>query len=74
LGVARAATNIFDWVGDIGIHLVDDHIQVLVEEPLAGVCETASLERIVLGDYRPFGEDFGVDVGCATGIVTRIDA
>lgn len=74
LSITRAPANVLDRVRDIGIHLVDNHVHVLVEEPLARVREAPGLERVVLGDHRPFWEDFRVDVRCTPGVVARVDA
>lgn len=50
LRVACATSGVFDWVRHVGKHLVDDHIHILVEEPLASVRKAASFEGVVLGD------------------------
>jgi hypothetical protein len=37
LGVARSSYRIFDRVVDVGEHLIDDHVQLLVEEELTNM-------------------------------------
>ncbi len=73
LRVAGAASRILDWVRHIRIHLVDDHIHRLVEEPLAGVCKAPRFEGVIFGNDGPFGEDFGVYVGRAPRVVAGVD-
>ena len=73
LRVACTTSRIFNWVRHIRIHLVDDHVHVLVEEPLASVRKAPSLEGVVFGNDGPLGEDFGVYVGRAPRVVAGVD-
>jgi len=70
--VAGAAADVADGVFDVGEHLVDLHIKIILKEELADMREFSTCERAVLV-FRPAGEDFSVDVGRTAGVVPRED-
>lgn len=73
LPVTRAPPSVFNRVRDVWVGLINNHIQLFVEEPLSGVCETPCFERVVLGDNRPLGKDLCVNVRRTSGVIAGVD-
>lgn len=67
--VACASTNVGDRVGHVRPQFVDANIEIIGNEELTRVCHLSRDERAV-GKRLPLRVNFGVNVGCSSGVVT----